>query len=313
LAAYGSCLSFLVERVKQYDFSSCKGTLVASVPGRHTGAMHHRFGAMKVKQAIRRLEVTQLSPASSIILQCSSIGSWGTNNKWLKSIFGALDPHGLIPDHEFYFIYPTVENVRNSVEGWNAGNSLPYSHQCHLKHLSYLKQYLCSWHAIESGQKARMPHIKSYVQVNQATKEMDWIWLTSANMSKAAMGEEQKTGYFIRNYELGIFLAPSMFPDRPVFRYCTQKEDESYTQQWCFHPDHFDSENVYHRPLKEEGGVIVISDDETEPRKRQKQERLIMPIRLAYDLPVRKYSDQDECWTFDIPRTEPDLFGQQRL
>ena len=31
---------------------------------------------------------------------------------------------------------------------------------------------------------------------------------------------------------------------------------------------------------------------------------------IPYDLPLTPYGTDDEAWTWDIPRTDPDLFGR---
>lgn len=56
----------------------------------------------------------------------------------------------------------------------------------------------------------------------------------------------------------------------------------------------------------------------TSSKKRNRPEKkntLIIPIRLSYDLPLTPYNfkDGDECWTWNIPRTETDCLGLKKF
>lgn len=56
----------------------------------------------------------------------------------------------------------------------------------------------------------------------------------------------------------------------------------------------------------------------TSSKKRNRPEEkntLIIPIRLPYDLPLTPYNfkDGDECWTWNIPRTETDCLGLKKF
>lgn len=46
------------------------------------------------------------------------------------------------------------------MEGWAAGNSLPFDHKNYLKQKHYMQKYLHKWKAIEAGRERAMPHIK---------------------------------------------------------------------------------------------------------------------------------------------------------
>lgn len=103
----------------------------------------------------------------------------------------------------------------NSLEGYQAGGSL------HLSRISYEKQryidpILCSWSAGALGRSRASPHIKSYLRVSKDASRIEWMCLTSANLSKAAWGvlEKRNTSQeqlFIRSYELGVLLSPNLF------------------------------------------------------------------------------------------------------
>ena len=67
---------------------------------------------------------------NTILLQFSSIGSLGPNaNSWLtKEFLASLKQLNstTLENPELKLIYPTVDNVRTSLEGYMAGGSLPY-------------------------------------------------------------------------------------------------------------------------------------------------------------------------------------------
>ncbi|GAB1297701.1 Tyrosyl-DNA phosphodiesterase 1 [Apodemus speciosus] len=174
---------------------------------------------------LERLLQTHAPPAPKgkswpIVGQFSSIGSLGPDeSKWLCSEFKesllALrkDAQTLgksaVPLH---LIYPSVENVRTSLEGYPAGGSLPYSIQTAEKQ-RWLHSYFHKWSAETSGRSNAMPHIKTYMRPSPDFSELAWFLVTSANLSKAAWGALEKNGaqLMIRSYELGVLFLPSAF------------------------------------------------------------------------------------------------------
>ncbi|KAM7156264.1 tyrosyl-DNA phosphodiesterase 1 isoform 2-T4 [Molossus nigricans] len=109
-------------------------------------------------------------------------------------------------------IYPSVENVRTSLEGYPAGGSLPYSIQTAEKQ-NWLHSYFHKWSAETSGRSHAMPHIKTYMRPSPDFSQIAWFLVTSANLSKAAWGALEKNGaqLMIRSYELGVLFLPSAF------------------------------------------------------------------------------------------------------
>nr|XP_020755887.1 tyrosyl-DNA phosphodiesterase 1 isoform X5 [Odocoileus virginianus texanus] len=109
-------------------------------------------------------------------------------------------------------IYPSVENVRTSLEGYPAGGSLPYSIQTAEKQ-NWLHSYFHKWSADASGRSNAMPHIKTYMRASPDFSQIAWFLVTSANLSKAAWGALEKNGtqLMIRSYELGVLFLPSAF------------------------------------------------------------------------------------------------------
>eukprot|EP00118_Oscarella_pearsei_P011910 m.83681 g.83681 ORF g.83681 m.83681 type:complete len:474 (+) comp36365_c0_seq2:231-1652(+) len=208
-------LSEWIALIKEHDMSSAKVHIIASVPGKHMGSSMHHWGHMKLRQ-----KLNQHGPSSShvtrdwnILAQFSSIGSLGSDStKWLTGEFltslSSTRPQlQSLVKPRLSLVFPSVENVRQSLEGYPAGGSLPYSSKTALKQ-EYLRQMVHQWKAGKTGRSRASPHIKSYARVSPDNKDVAWLLLTSANLSKAAWGAFEKKGsqLMIRSYELGILL-----------------------------------------------------------------------------------------------------------
>ncbi|XP_038629419.1 tyrosyl-DNA phosphodiesterase 1 isoform X4 [Scyliorhinus canicula] len=195
--------------------------LIGSTPGRHQGNEKQKWGHFK----LRRILSDCTSPVTNqeswpLIGQFSSIGSLGADEtKWLCSEFKeSLATLGKsqrclssqqVPLH---LVYPTVENVRTSLEGYPAGGSLPYAIVTAQKQ-PWLPSFFCRWSAEGSGRSRAMPHIKTYMRASPDFGELAWFAVTSANLSKAAWGALEKNGLqlMIRSYELGVLFLPTAF------------------------------------------------------------------------------------------------------
>ncbi|KAF0688610.1 Aste57867_19783 [Aphanomyces stellatus] len=212
------------EKFPRYDFTSAKVSLVASVPGVYHGkAAMEKYGHLRMKRCVLpNLFEVQYRPKNPtthpLVCQYSSLGS--LDEKWLVEFYASMTGQGTssvaspIPTGKLHLVWPSVADVvrlhlsQNSNEGWDAGRSLP----CALKNLKpFLHKYLRAWHPppVLHRQNA-MPHIKSYAPVDPTTQSLDYVLLTSANLSKAAWGALQKsnTQFMIRSYELGVLLLP---------------------------------------------------------------------------------------------------------
>ncbi|XP_053331170.1 tyrosyl-DNA phosphodiesterase 1 [Spea bombifrons] len=218
LASYNSpTLREWMEIIKQHDLSETRAYLVGSTPGRFQGVEREKWGHLRLRKLLR--EHTTPVPGQQdwpVIGQFSSIGSMGADKtKWLHSEFreslGTLGK-GAKADIPLHLIYPSVDNVRTSLEGYPAGGSLPYGIQTAQKQ-PWLHSYFHRWKAETSGRSSAMPHIKTYMRTSPDFQELAWFLVTSANLSKAAWGCFEKSGaqMFIRSYELGVLFLPSAF------------------------------------------------------------------------------------------------------
>jgi len=72
------------------------------------------------------------------------------------------------------------------------------------------------------------------------------------------------------------------------------------------------------KPILPSFNTINFSPSKSTSKKRNRSEEektLIIPVRLPYDLPLTPYNfkDGDECWTWNIPRTETDCLGFRKF
>lgn len=188
--------------LRRYDFSAAKVVLIYSFPGYHKGKEMNRVGHLQLRSVLKRVLLPAQYISSPILTQASSIGS--LTEKWLDKEFAAsLSPSVPAP---IKIIWPTVESVRVSLEGYAAGGSLPLSSK---NNHSWLKDRFFARYDCEHNDRKRVtPHMKSYCRFSG--QSFPWFLLTSSNMSKAAWGEMQKgeSQLCVRNYEIGVLFIP---------------------------------------------------------------------------------------------------------
>ncbi|NXE48092.1 TYDP1 phosphodiesterase, partial [Casuarius casuarius] len=222
LMAYNSpALKEWIDKIQEHDLSETRVYLLGSTPGRYQGIDKEKWGHLRLRKLLK-VHASSVPAQESwpVIGQFSSIGSMGADgSKWLCSEFqeslvatGSNVTTLLKCDVPIHLIYPTVDNVRQSLEGYPAGGSLPYSIQTAQKQL-WLHSYFHKWSAEVSGRSHAMPHIKTYMRPSPDFQKIAWFLVTSANLSKAAWGALEKNGtqLMIRSYELGVLFLPSAF------------------------------------------------------------------------------------------------------
>lgn len=210
-----------IDVIQEHDLSETNVYLIGSTPGRFQGSQKDNWGHFRLRKLLRE-HASAVPKAESwpMVGQFSSIGSMGADeSKWLCSEFKeslvTLGNESRTPGRSaipLHLIYPSVENVRTSLEGYPAGGSLPYSIQTAEKQ-NWLHSYFHKWSAETSGRSNAMPHIKTYMRPSPDFSQIAWFLVTSANLSKAAWGALEKNGtqLMIRSYELGVLFLPSAF------------------------------------------------------------------------------------------------------
>ncbi|XP_026634447.1 tyrosyl-DNA phosphodiesterase 1 [Microtus ochrogaster] len=163
-----------IDAIQEHDLSETNVYLVGSTPGRFQGSHKDNWGHFRLR-------------------------------KWLCSEFkesllaqredGGTPGKSAAPLH---LIYPSVENVRTSLEGYP---------------VVYISPVTSKWSAETSGRSNAMPHIKTYMRPSSDFSKLAWFLVTSANLSKAAWGALEKNGtqLMIRSYELGVLFLPAAF------------------------------------------------------------------------------------------------------
>ncbi|XP_067942133.1 tyrosyl-DNA phosphodiesterase 1-like [Watersipora subatra] len=202
--------------LSKYDMSKCKVFLIASVPGRHKQEKKFSFGHLKLRKVLEQHGPKASAATWPVIGQFSSIGRLGADpSNWLTGEFLISLSTTLKSNARnkpaLRLIYPTVEDVRTSLEGYQAGGSLPFS-QLQYNGQPYIRSLMHKWKSECRGRTRAAPHIKSYLRLSP-NNAIPWFLMTSSNLSKAAWGmaEKEDSQLMIRSYELGVLFLPKMF------------------------------------------------------------------------------------------------------
>ncbi|KAI4295847.1 hypothetical protein L6164_035847 [Bauhinia variegata] len=273
---------------KKFDYSNAMVRLIASVPGYHTGTSLKKWGHMKLRSLLQECTFDEEFKNSPLVFQFSSLGS--LDEKWIVELASSMSA-GLSEDKtplgvgEPQIIWPTVEDVRCSLEGYAAGNAIPSP----LKNVEkgFLRKYWAKWKADHTGRSRAMPHIKTFARYNG--QNLAWFLLTSANLSKAAWGALQKNNsqLMIRSYELGVLFLPSLIKKRG----CTS--NGSLSKETCEIP----------RTRTRTKLVTLTGLSSTHSSSE------VIPLPVPYELPPQPYSSQDVPWSWDRRYSKKDVYG----
>ncbi|XP_022432009.1 tyrosyl-DNA phosphodiesterase 1 isoform X3 [Delphinapterus leucas] len=186
LMAYNtSPLKEWIDTIQEHDLSETNVYLIGSTPGRFQGNQKDNWGHFRLRKILKE-HALSIPKAESwpIVGQFSSVGSLGADeSKWLCSEFKeslvtlGKESRALGSAVPLHLIYPSVENVRTSLEGYPAGGSLPYSIQTAEKQ-NWLHSYFHKWSADTSGRSSAMPHIKTYMRPSPDFSQLAWFLVT---------------------------------------------------------------------------------------------------------------------------------------
>ncbi|GAV73664.1 Tyr-DNA_phospho domain-containing protein [Cephalotus follicularis] len=281
---------------KKFDYSNATVRLIASVPGYHTGSNLKKWGHMKLRTILQECTFDKEFQNSPLVYQFSSLGS--LDEKWMTELASSMSsgfsedkmPLGL---GEPLIIWPTVEDVRCSLEGYAAGSAIP-SPQKNVER-EFLKKYWAKWKAIHTGRCRAMPHIKTYTRYNG--QKLAWFLLTSANLSKAAWGALQKNNsqLMIRSYELGVLFLPYPTRRHGYGFSCTDNGGPSL--------DKFESTENSKAAM---GKLVTL----TSQGSRNTDLSDVIPLPVPYELPPQQYSSEDVPWSWDRRYGKKDVYGQ---
>ncbi|KAI3456414.1 hypothetical protein Pfo_013077 [Paulownia fortunei] len=280
---------------KKFDYSSAVVRLIASVPGYHSGSSLRKWGHMKLRTVLQECTFEKQFEKSPLIYQFSSLGS--LDEKWMAELASSMSA-GMTEDKKPLglgkplIIWPSVEDVRCSLEGYAAGNATPSP----LKNVEkeFLKKYWAKWKASHTGRCRAMPHIKTFTRYNG--QNLAWLLLTSANLSKAAWGALQKNNsqLMIRSYELGVLFLPFSRNYGCGFS--------------CTDDGHITEDKLTSASSSEVKQMKLVTLALKENPDKECSEVIQLPV--PYELPPRPYSSGDVPWCWDRRYTEKDVYGQ---
>ncbi|MCJ1457561.1 hypothetical protein MMC28_007929 [Mycoblastus sanguinarius] len=327
--AYGPTkLQDITTQLQQYDFTEVRGALIASVPGKQglrstDPETDSRWGWPSLKRILSCIPTSpscsgqSASPAPQphTIAQVSSVASIGEN--WLSSTFiPALSATAAHPttgktstNPKFSLIFPTAEEIRRSVNGYEAGASIHMKTQspAQAKQVSFLRPMLCHWAGErttlfstpasreltrEAGRGRAAPHIKTYIRFSDPTvTEIHWAMMTSANLSTQAWGGAQTAGGEVRicSYEIGVVIWPALWEDAesgskakmvPVFKGDT--------------------------PMAED----IKADTPIQEATAEEEAKTVIGFRMPYSLPLHPYTSHSRPWCASEASSIPDHLGR---
>ncbi|KAF5875700.1 putative tyrosyl-dna phosphodiesterase protein [Botrytis fragariae] len=343
----------LVEQLLKYDFSEIKAALIGSVPGKQgieISPSQTAWGWAGLTNALKSVACYH-DAQPEIAIQISSIASLGPTDKWLTHFLKALNtskfPRKTNP--KFRIIFPTADEVRRSINGYASGNAIHTKilTPAQEKQLAYLKPMLCHWagdgaqHSSPSSspsnspsqsstpsepkiqeayRKRAAPHIKTYIRFSSDTssnsssqRSIDWVLVTSANLSKQAWGEPLNSAGEVRicSYEIGVLVWPDLWGKK--------QSGKKVKMVPCFGSDTpFMSSVSSHLEIVDEEKMEIKGEEEIgkrrkdDGRKEEDQEEsntIIVGARMPYDLPLVPYGKDDIPWCASASYSEPDWMG----
>ncbi|KAG9140509.1 hypothetical protein Leryth_023021 [Lithospermum erythrorhizon] len=147
LPGVGSC-NINPHFFRKFDYSGATVRLIASVPGYHSGPNLKKWGHMKLRTVLQECTFDSVFQKSPLVYQFSSLGS--LDEKWMTELTASLSA-GVSEDKKPLglgqpsLIWPTVEDVRCSIEGYAAGSCIP-SPQKNVEK-DFLNKYWAKWKA----------------------------------------------------------------------------------------------------------------------------------------------------------------------
>ncbi|ANB11805.1 tyrosyl-DNA phosphodiesterase 1 [Sugiyamaella lignohabitans] len=277
------------EMISKYDFSPVEAIFVASAPGNYNtnDPEYGQWGIVKLQKEIAKFSKSSENGTESrtgyVVAQVSSIATLGATDSYLGPIVtNALNGRPFFDKvtektSPLKLIFPSVEDVADSLEGYVSGSSIHFKRQSapQLKQLEYMKLLLHRWHALKAGRQRCAPHIKTYTKVINNGQELEWLLLTSANLSKHAWGTVNKTkaNHWIQSWECGVLI----------------------------HANAFRGKN---------NSLVPVYKSNNSNVEGQKDKNTIC-VRMPYDLPLQKYTPRDVIWSANENYTEPDWRGNK--
>ena len=210
------------------------------------------------------------------------------------------------PKPEIKVIFPTADEIRRSLDGYESGASIHMKHDsvAQAKQLRYMKPFFCLWAGDgilpprrdetqdripirEAGRRRAAPHVKTYIRFeDEKCTSVDWAMVTSANLSTQAWGALPNKDGDVRicSYEIGVVVWPELFAE----------EGSQAIMVPTFKMD-----------------LATAADLERVPESSNKSKQItVTGFRMPYDLPLVPYGDGDIPWCAAASHDTPDWKGQ---
>ncbi|KAJ6013864.1 hypothetical protein N7540_008455 [Penicillium herquei] len=308
----------LVQQLSRYDFAAIRAALVSSVPSKQNLCQLDSdkatlWGWPALKDVLGRVPVThrtseKTSRKPRVVIQISSVATLGATDKWLKSIFfEALAPISKERPPNYSIIFPTPDEIRQSLDGYGSGGSIHMKTQSapQKKQLEYLRPYLCHWsgnietidhsgdrhNRHEAGRGRAAPHIKTYIRFSDedTMDSIDWAIVTSANLSTQAWGTATNPSGEVKisSFEIGVVVWPELYKQGPG----PSGSDAPVTQ----FPD-----------------VLMVpcfKQNQPDMSNLARNAATVVGLRMPYSLPLTPYGPADNPWCATESHYFPDWRG----
>ncbi|KAF2673472.1 tyrosyl-DNA phosphodiesterase [Microthyrium microscopicum] len=295
LKQYGRKTKELVTQLEAFDFAAIRAAFIASAPTKEmlnesSTSDYTAFGWPGLKQVLKTINKASKAD-DTVVMQVSSIAT--LNEKWIDNFNEVLHTQtkqaSLGIKSKTRLVWPTVEDVRLSLNGYESGGSihLKGTSKAQKKQIISLRSMMYRWSgssvppasssASTTGNAMRSlaaPHIKTFIRYSQDFGNIRWALLSSANLSTQAWGAlpDKEGRVRICSWEVGVMIWPKLF----------ETEDESLDMVPVFGQDGLDG-------------------DDSSPKS--------IPLRIPYDLPLQRYTQDDEPWCTTEAHSEPDHNG----
>ncbi|KAK4142415.1 tyrosyl-DNA phosphodiesterase I [Dichotomopilus funicola] len=307
----------LIEQLMKYDFSSIRGSLIGSVPGRHklNDPSPTRWGWAAMQQALKAVPVSK--EKSDIAIQISSIATLGPTDTWLKdTLFRALrgersttgNTTTLPQSPNFKVVFPTPDEIRKSLEGYVSGGSIHTKIQSsqQVKQLAYLKPIFHHW-ANDSTHGVNINSNPTHAN-NSSHTGSDSTTIQEAGRKRAAP--------HIKTYIRFVEPSSESTEHRPIIDWALLTSANLSKQAWGeaataageVRIASYELGVLVWPELYQKGAVMQGSFLTDWPGERE--EKTVVALRMPYSLPLQKYGDGEVPWVATANHLEPDWRGQ---
>ncbi|KAK0637106.1 tyrosyl-DNA phosphodiesterase-domain-containing protein [Bombardia bombarda] len=327
----------IADELARYDFSAVRGSLIASVPGRHSirDESPTRWGWAAAKEALKAVPVTVdnddvVQKRPEIVVQISSIATLGPTDNWLRntlfSAFSGSKNKGSSAKPDFKVMFPTPDEIRRSLDGYESGRSIhtKISSSQQAKQLAYLRPMFCHWandspggadiegdDIQEAGRERAAPHIKTYIRYSSggATNKPE-VTTVAGNHPIIPIDWALVTSANLSKQAWGEEVNASSGEIRV----------SSYEIGVLVWPALFGEDAVMtgtfltDTPVSTPPSLSLKNDKGDDgsdsPISRECRARTVVGLRIPYNLPLQPYGSDEKPWVAVGSYDEPDWMGK---